>query len=46
MKYECDKCGKIIESDEDLDEYPCPLHCGGLLYDSVMLGQERSYQII
>lgn len=43
MKYECSKCGKIVQSDEDLHEDPCPDYCGGLLYDSVMLKQERNY---
>jgi hypothetical protein len=43
MKYQCDVCGKIVESDDDLHEDPCPDHCGGLLYDALMLAQERSY---
>jgi hypothetical protein len=43
MKYKCDKCGKIVEG-EDLHEDSCPDHCGGLLYDALMLDQQRSYE--
>ena len=42
MKYKCDKCGKIVDG-IDLHEDPCSDHCGGLLYDALMLDQETSY---
>lgn len=43
MKYKCDKCGKIVEG-EDFHWDSCPDHCGGLLYDALMLDQQRSYE--
>ena len=45
MKYKCDKCGKIIEAgNQDMHEDPCPDHCNGMMYDALMLDQERSYE--
>jgi len=42
MEYKCDKCSIIVEG-IDLDGNSCPEHDGGLLYDALMLDQERSY---
>lgn len=43
MKYKCDKCGMVLNG-EDFDGDSCPIHDGGILYDALMLDQERSYQ--